>query len=138
MAKLLLIGLAGFMGVLLRYLIGGQVQALPKSVFFAYGTLAVNVIGCLLIGFLSYWLDSRASFNVDTRDILMVGLLGAFTTFSSFSLETINLLFARQFFLALANTAANNLLGLGAVWLGRVLPLAIWSGDGVREISLFK
>ena len=138
MSKLLLIGLAGFMGALLRYLIGGQVQALSKSAFFPYGTLAVNAIGCLVIGFLSYWLDSRASLHVDTRDILMVGLLGVFTTFSSFSLETINLIIARQFFLAFANRAANNLLGLGAVWLGRVLPVAIWSGDKVREISLFK
>ena len=126
MGKIVLIGLGGLVGAVLRYVIGAQAQEISKSVTFPYGTLFVNVLGCLVIGLLSYLVESRGALTANARILLMTGLLGAFTTFSSFSLETVNLLFARQFFPAMANLAANNMLGLAAVWAGRILPLLIW------------
>ena len=118
MGKIALIGLGGLVGAVLRYLIGAQVQEISKSVTFPYGTLFVNVLGCLILGLLSYLVESRGALTANARVLLMSGLLGAFTTFSSFSLETVNLFFARQFFQAMAN--------LAAVWAGRILPLLIW------------
>ena len=126
MANIFLIGIGGFIGAILRYTIGAQSQQLFKSVTFPFGTLVVNVLGCLAIGVLSYLVDTRGALSPGQRVMLMSGLLGAFTTFSSFSLETLNLMIAGQLSAALGNLAANNLLGLAAVWLGRALPLAIW------------
>jgi CrcB protein len=126
LANIFLIGIGGFIGAILRYTIGAQSQQLFKSVTFPFGTLVVNVLGCLAIGVLSYLVDTRGALSPGQRVMLMSGLLGAFTTFSSFSLETLNLMIAGQLSAALGNLAANNLLGLAAVWLGRALPLAIW------------
>ena len=126
MGRLVLISLGGLIGALMRYLIGAQVQEISKSVSFPFGTLAVNIIGCLLLGMLSYLSEFRGALSADLRAMLMSGLLGAFTTFSSFSLETINLVSAGQYLAAGGNIAANNGLGLLAVWLGRNLPIFIW------------
>lgn len=126
LGKIFLIGLGGLVGAILRYIIGAQAQDFSKSVTFPFGTLVVNVLGCLAIGFLSYLVETRGALTANTRILLMTGLLGAFTTFSSFSLETLNMLFARQYLPAFANLAANNLLGLAAVWVGRVAPLVVW------------
>jgi CrcB protein len=121
MGKLLWIGLGGVLGAISRYLLSSYVQEASKSFNFPYGTLAVNVLGCAAIGVLSYLFEVKGAFSPELRVFLTTGILGAFTTFSSFSLETIALLRAQQFGLALANLAANNGLGLAAVWLGRSL-----------------
>ena len=92
MIKLLLIGTGGFIGSILRYLVSGSVQAASQSIAFPYGTLAVNVIGCFLIGFLSELAETRSLFSPDTRAFLIVGILGGFTTFSAFGNETMNLI----------------------------------------------
>lgn len=126
MGRIVLIGLGGLIGAVLRYLIGAQAQDLSRSISFPYGTLAVNVIGCLGIGILAYFTEYRGALHADTRAMLMTGLLGAFTTFSSFSLETINLFSAGQFLAAGGNLAANNILGLLAAWAGRTLPALLW------------
>jgi CrcB protein len=126
LGRIALIGLGGLIGAILRYLIGAQIQEFSKSISFPYGTLAVNVLGCLLIGLLTYLTEYRGALSADTRAMLMSGLLGAFTTFSSFSLETINLLSAGEYLAAGGNLAANNGFGLLAVWVGRSLPLFIW------------
>jgi len=126
MIKLLLIGTGGFIGSVLRYLVSGSVQAASHSIAFPYGTLAVNVIGCFLIGFLSELAEVRSLFSADTRALLIVGILGGFTTFSTFGNETMSLLRDGEQGLALMNVSAQILLGLGAVWLGYTLAYQIW------------
>ncbi len=126
MIKLLLIGTGGFLGSVLRYLVSGSVQAASQSVAFPYGTLAVNVIGCFFIGFLSELAESRSLFSPDTRAFLVVGILGGFTTFSAFGNETMSLLRDGERTLAMMNVGAQMLFGIGAVWLGYTLAYAIW------------
>lgn len=126
MVKVLLIGMGGFIGAILRYVVGGAIQGLSKSALFPIGTLGVNVIGCLLIGFLSYLVEYRAMFSVEARVFLMIGLLGAFTTYSTFGNETFELMRGSSYLPALINVGAHLLLGLMAVWLGRVIGFAIW------------
>lgn len=126
MTKLLIIGAGGFIGSVLRYVISGLAQTLSQSIAFPYGTLAVNVVGCLCIGFISELADSRALIGADTRLFLIVGILGGFTTFSAFGNETMNLIRDGEMALALMNVGAQVLLGLGAVWLGYTLAYVIW------------
>jgi CrcB protein len=126
MMNALLIGIVGFIGSILRYLCSGYVQSLSKSFEFPYGTLAVNVSGCFLIGFLSQLAESYGAFSSQTRAFLFVGILGGFTTFSAFGNETINLLRDREQVLALLNIASNVLLGLTAVWSGRAFVELLW------------
>ncbi len=97
-----------------------------QSIAFPFGTLAVNVIGCLCIGFLSELAESRSLFSTDARAFLVVGILGGFTTFSAFGNETMNLLRDGETALALANIGAQVALSLGAVWLGYTLAHLIW------------
>ena len=85
---------------------------------FPYGTLAVNVIGCLLIGVLAGLAATRNIIGVDTRAFLVVGVLGGFTTYSAFGLETVELIRRGDFFVGLSNVALQVTLGLAAVWAG--------------------
>lgn len=126
MMKWLAIGTGGFIGAILRYLVSGWVQNWSRSLDFPYGTLAVNLLGCFIIGLLSYWGEQHNLFSPNTRFFIFIGLLGAFTTFSTFGNETITLLRARDELLALLNVGAHILLGLLAVWLGRVLAAFLW------------
>lgn len=124
--KLLWIGMGGFIGAVMRYLVAGWAQRASASVSFPYGTLAVNVIGCLLIGGLTYLADARGLLHAETRLFLFVGVLGGFTTFSTFGIETMNLLRDGQALVALVNILANVTLCLVAVWGGRAAAFAIW------------
>ncbi len=126
MTNILLIGFGGFIGSALRYLASGYVQQASKSVDFPYGTLVVNVIGCFVIGFLAQLAESRGLFTSEARLFVFVGILGGFTTFSSFGNETLNLARDSQMMNALANVGANVILGLLAVWLGRTVSYLIW------------
>ena len=126
MDRVLLVGLGGFIGSVLRYLASDWVHRWSGRDDFPVGTLAVNVLGCLIIGLLSQLAESRGAFSAETRALVIVGILGGFTTFSSFGNETLNLWRDRQVWLALVNIAAQLVLGLGAVWLGRVLGHLIW------------
>ena len=127
MGRLLLVGAGGFLGSILRYLTSGWVQQWLQTASFPFGTLAVNVLGCLVIGFLSQLAETRGVFTPETRALVFVGVLGGFTTFSTFSNETFNLLRDNEVIPALANLSAHIVLGLGAVWLGRALAFWIWS-----------
>jgi len=124
--KLLLAGIGGFVGSVLRYSVSGVVQDLSRSIDFPYGTLAVNLIGCLAIGLLSHLAETRGVFTAETRTLVFVGVLGGFTTFSAFGNETINLWRAGESGLALINVAAHLVLCLGAVWVSRALAFQIW------------
>ena len=126
MGRLLLVGAGGFLGSILRYLASGWVQQWLQTASFPFGTLAVNVLGCLVIGFLSQLADARGVFTPETRALVFVGVLGGFTTFSTFSNETFNLFRDNEVFSALTNLTLQVVLGLGAVWLGRTLAYWIW------------
>ncbi|MBH0209315.1 MAG: fluoride efflux transporter CrcB [Nitrospira sp.] len=123
---LLLIGTGGFIGSILRYLLGTQVQQLSKSLQFPFGTLAVNLVGCVLVGFLAEIIGQRNIGSSDVRIFLIVGLLGGFTTFSAFGLETMGLLRNGEIWLALGNIVSHTLLGLIAVWLGYSAATLVW------------
>lgn len=126
MTNILLVGLGGFIGSVLRYLASGYVQQSSRSIDFPFGTLAVNVIGCFVIGFLAQLAEERGVFTSESRSFILVGILGGFTTFSSFGNETLNLARDSQMLNALANVGANVVLGLLAVWLGRTVSYLIW------------
>ena len=126
MAKIFLAGIGGFVGSVLRYSVSGFVQDLSRSIDFPYGTLAVNLIGCFAIGFLSQLAETRGFFTAETRTLIFIGVLGGFTTFSAFSNETINLWREGESLLATINVAAHLVLCLGAVWLSRAMAYQIW------------
>jgi CrcB protein len=88
---LLLVGSGGFIGSVLRYLIGLYLTR-QTSTTFPTGTFLVNLSGCLIIGIFAGLIDHRQLFSSDVRFFIMIGLLGGFTTFSSYGLETLNLL----------------------------------------------
>jgi len=121
MTRWLLVGVGGFTGTLLRYGMGGAVQRLFPSATFPFGTLAVNLAGCLCIGCLAGLSDSRELFGADTRAFLFIGVLGGFTTFSSFGYETFALMRDGDGLRALTNVAVHVVLGLACVWLGYAL-----------------
>ena len=126
MTKLLLIGLGGFIGAVSRYAVGGAVQNLTRSISFPHGTLAVNVIGCLLIGALAHMAEARSLFSANTRMFLFIGVLGAFTTFSTFANETLELMRADKQGLALLNVVLHFLLCIAAVLVGRFASALMW------------
>ena len=91
MTQILFVGIGGFVGSVTRFLLAGLVQGATAGVF-PFGTLVVNVTGCVAIGGLSELLEARPFMTGDARAFLIIGLLGGFTTFSAFGNETINLL----------------------------------------------
>ena len=115
---ILLAGLGGFIGSAGRYLIGGWVHRLAPLTTFPIGTLFVNASGCFLIGLLGGLIEVRQIFGPDLRVFLLIGVLGGFTTVSSFAYETLALTRDAEFGRALFNIAAQMILGLGAAWLG--------------------
>ncbi len=126
MHKIILIGTGGFAGSILRYLISGYIQNLSESIYIPYGTFAVNVTGCLLIGMFSHLAELQVGMTMETRLFLIVGLLGSFTTYSTFGNETMTLLQDQRFFVALLNIGAHILAGLSAVLIGRLIINTIW------------
>lgn len=125
MAKLFLVGLGGFVGTLFRYWLSGFFASRYGETF-PLGTLVVNALGCFVIGFLFYLFYDRSLASPTARTVVLIGLLGGFTTFSSYGLQTFTLLRDGELFLALVNIVASNVLGLGLVWVGYVLAKAIW------------
>jgi len=126
LTNILLVGFGGFIGSVMRYLVSGYVQQTTRSISFPYGTLAVNVIGCFVIGLLAQLAESRGVFTSEARLFVFVGILGGFTTFSSFGNETFNLVRDSQMMSALADVGANVCIGVFAVWLGRTVSFLIW------------
>jgi len=124
--SIVFVALGGALGSVSRYLLGTWIQSVSKSIDFPFGTLMVNLIGCFVIGFLSQLAEARGVFTSETRALVFVGVLGGFTTFSSFGNDTINLLRDGEMVNALANVGANVILGLFLVWLGRTVAFWIW------------
>ncbi len=119
MKILLYIGTGSFAGGVLRYLVSRFVQARFLTAFPA-GTLAVNVIGCFLIG-LVFGLSDRGGMSQEWRLFLATGLLGGFTTFSAFSNETVGMLHDGQLWQAGAYIAGSVFLGLAATFIGIII-----------------
>lgn len=116
MKILLAIGFGSFLGGISRYLLTIFVQNKFLSVF-PYGTLAVNIIGCFLIGIV-YGLSARGNINIEWRLFLATGFLGGFTTFSSFSNDTVSLLRDAQYWQAFSYVALSVIVGLVATFVG--------------------
>jgi fluoride exporter len=126
LGKVLLVGVGGFLGSVLRYLIGGLVQSAVGGTTFPYGTFFVNVSGCFLIGLLSQLIEVQGALGPGARSFLIVGVLGGYTTFSAFGNETVNLIRDGQRVAAGMNMGGQLVLALAAVWLGRLTAHLIW------------
>jgi CrcB protein len=117
MNQLIAIAAGGAIGALLRYWTSVAVHA-RLGAGFPYGTLAVNVIGSLLMGFLYIWLIDRMAAGPAIRAFMLIGVLGAFTTFSTFSMETLNLLESGQAGRALINVLLSVIVCISAAGIG--------------------
>jgi CrcB protein len=120
MKMILFIASGGAIGAVMRYGASVGVYALLGRGF-PYGTLFVNVAGSLLMGVLSVIMLDRVIVDPEWRAAILVGLLGSFTTFSTFSIETLNLLEQGDMMKAVANIALSIILCLAAVWIGVIL-----------------
>ena len=118
MTKLFYVGLGGFLGSVLRYLVSLAVDSGPDPRLMPWATIIVNVAGCLAIGLLAGWSEGRGVLGDGLALFVMVGLLGGFTTFSAFGLQTAELVRGGYAGRAALNVAAQVVPGLAAVWLG--------------------
>jgi CrcB protein len=114
---MLQLALAGAVGTLARYWLGGVVQRLCGESF-PWGTLVINVSGCLLFGFVWVLAEDRLLLSPQTRIVILTGFMGAFTTFSTYAFETTQMLADSEWLRAAGNLALQNVLGLAAVLLG--------------------
>lgn len=117
MSQIIAIAAGGAVGALLRYWTSVSVHSVLGQQF-PYGTLTVNVLGSLLMGFLYILLVERIILSGEWRAVLLIGLLGAFTTFSTFSLETLNLFEQGEQLRAVMNIFLSVGLCLAAAWVG--------------------
>lgn len=120
MQKFLFIAVAGGLGALTRYALAGIVQR-HAGAMFPWGTATVNIMGCMLAGFLWTVATERLGLSGEIRTVVFVGFLGAFTTFSTYILETGNLLRDGAWIPAAGNMVLQNGLGLAALITGAAL-----------------
>lgn len=125
MKEIMLVGIGGGIGAIARYKLGDWVLLLFTQPRFPYHTFTVNILGCLLIGVLVGIGERYQILGSGTRLFLITGLLGGFTTFSSFGLDTISLLRRDEFWLAGGYAMGSVVLGLIAVGLGLKLIMAL-------------
>lgn len=118
MKSILLVALGGALGSVARFKMSGWVLHQTPNWRFPAGTLAVNVIGCLIAGLLAGLAVKEDCFSPEARVFLFTGLLGGFTTFSAFGLETLLLLKRGETAVALANAIVSIVVGLAVAWLG--------------------
>ncbi len=118
MLNILFVGVGGFFGSIGRYLLSGAVYQMFPNLHFPIGTTVVNVLGCFLIGIATALVEVRNLLSPEIRVFLMIGMLGGFTTFSTFGYETIALLRDGAFFTGLANVLIQVIVGISAIWLG--------------------
>jgi len=118
--KLAMLAIAGGLGTLARYSLAGLVHRYDGAAF-PWGTLTVNVVGCFLAGLLWALFEGRWAVSGETRVIVFVGFMGAFTTFSAYMLESGELVRSAEWAYAAANVAAQNILGFTALFAGAAL-----------------
>lgn len=122
MYTLILIGIGGLIGAILRYTIGGWVQ--DNFISFPFGTLVVNILGSFFLGLIMYLSEYQGVFSEEVRVFLTIGILGAFTTLSTFSYESFRLLDNSNFILLTINITATVVLSIFAVYLGKTVALS--------------
>jgi fluoride exporter len=120
----LAISVAAIVGANLRYLIS-RLAAREFGLVFPYGTLAINVVGSVIVGFFVIWTTERVLVDPRWRLLVVIGFCGSFTTFSSYAFETMSYFEQGQWALMLANIFSNNLLCLGGALAGMALARAI-------------
>ena len=119
MGNIIAIALGGSVGALMRFGVStGMANLFGRG--FPYGTMVANVLGCLMMGILYVVMLERMAVAPEWRAAIQTGMLGAFTTFSTFGYETVALIDNREFLYAMWNVVGNLMLGLVAVWLGRL------------------
>ncbi len=126
MLNALYVGVGGFLGAILRFIVSEYVQNHSLSGTFPIGTLAVNFLGCLLLAALSAVSNQMGGFSAESRALLFIGLLGAFTTFSTFSFETYSLFQDGKLLSAGFNVFLNISICIFAVWVGREVISSLW------------
>ena len=119
MINVIYIGIGGFIGAVLRYLISRYLNQLIPS--FPVGTFIVNMTGSFILGFLMYAFISGRSISGSMRDFITIGILGGFTTMSSFAYESFRLLELNEFSLFALNVLLNFILCIAAVYFGKQL-----------------
>ena len=117
----LIVGAGGFLGAIGRYSVGGLVRRIAPFATYPYATLLVNVIGCLAIGLLHGLAESRQVLTPEFRLLILIGFLGAFTTFSTFGYELFEMVREGERLKALLTVLLHVGLGLLAVWGGHAL-----------------
>jgi CrcB protein len=115
--RVVLIGIAGFCGAISRYWVDGVVSRVTSGSF-PWGTFVINVSGCFAIGFLTTLLTGKVLPHPALRTAILVGFIGAYTTFSTFAYETLQLARGGATLMAMANVAASIVVGLAAAWVG--------------------
>ena len=116
---LLLVGLGGALGSMARYMFSTLISRLVPSLF-PFGTFAVNVVGCVLFGIIVGLAEQRSVFRPEARAFLLIGVLGGFTTFSTFAFESFQLLRDGQFISAAVNVVGQVIAGVVGLWAGFV------------------
>ena len=121
----LLIGFGGFLGAIIRYLLSGWVQNRVAGGF-PFGTLSVNFLGSFLLSLVMYLSEYFGMFDRETRIFLTIGILGSFTTMSTFSYEAFRMLEQGDTLPMILYIAGTVMLGIVAVYLGKMLALELW------------
>lgn len=125
MYTILLVGIGGFIGAILRYIIGGWIQ--NGFVDFPVGTLTINTLGSFFLGLIMYLSEYQGVFSDQTRILLTIGILGAFTTLSTFGYESFRLLDDSKLTLMAINVVSTVLFSMMAVYLGKIVALSVSS-----------
>jgi CrcB protein len=123
MLHIIYVGVGGFIGAVSRFLISRYLGNLVPS--FPLGTLTVNIIGSFLLGFIIYSVSFGKNISPEMRDLITIGILGGFTTMSTFAYESFKLFELNQMLLFILNITLNLILCIGAVYAGKELAMLI-------------
>lgn len=134
MKQILVIALGGSLGAVSRFWVANTIYGLFGREF-PHGTLFINVSGSFLMGFLTELLLQRFPIAVEYRAAILIGFLGAYTTFSSFALETYFLIDQGAYFKALANAFLSVVLCVGAIWIGLIWARSFFDGSQISWTS---
>ncbi|NSW75887.1 MAG: CrcB family protein [Candidatus Atribacteria bacterium] len=124
MRDVLLVGFGGAIGALLRFIIGGIIQ--KNTLTFPLSTFVINVVGSFFLSLLMYSAEYGGLVSREIRIFFAVGVLGAFTTFSSLEYESLRLLEVGEYFLFLLDLLGNVIFGFGACLSGKIVATIIW------------
>lgn len=125
MSNLLFVGFGGFFGAVLRHIVASSVQSQFSFLGIPVGTVVVNVVGCLLFGFIGTLATDNGILSAQTRLLVFTGFLGSFTTFSTFGNETVALAQGEQFNIAILYVVLKLGLGFSAIVIGQMAGHAV-------------